>query len=333
MGYVTLLGQDRLEPDASGFVQIRLQEPAFALPGDRFIIRQYSPMVTIGGGQILDSLPGKHRRSDAAVIQKLKAFKDGSPEDRLMALVEEAAILTVELKQLVGRLGTTPERAREKVMALAKAGRVRILSENPLTMISAALFRELLTRTLNEVKRFHQANPLVQGISREELKTRIFADAPNLVFQAAADQLVSDKKIALAQDVIHEFERRVILKTGEEAMRNQLLGKFQSMGLQAPAVEELIGSLKLDRNTARKIVQLMVKENALVRVTEEVFVERLAMDKLVAAVRSLKAKNPKLGVGEFKELTGVSRKYAIPLLEYLDRQRVTRRVGEDRLIL
>ena len=100
-----------------------------------------------------------------------------------------------------------------------------------------------------------------------------------------------------------------------------------------PWPDELINSLKLDRNTARKIIQLMVNENALVKVSEDMLIHRVAMDKLIADVKTLKSKNPKTGVGEFKDLTGVSRKFAIPLLEYLDRQWVTRRVGDERMIL
>jgi len=100
-----------------------------------------------------------------------------------------------------------------------------------------------------------------------------------------------------------------------------------------PSPDELINSLRLDRNTARKIIQLMVKENALVKITEDMLIHRVAVDKLIADVKALKSKNPKIGVGEFKDLTGVSRKFAIPLLEYLDRQRVTRRVGDERMIL
>jgi selenocysteine-specific elongation factor len=290
-------------------------------------------MITIGGGEILDGLPGKHRRGDSVVIQRLNALKDGSPENRLMAFVDEAGAQTIELKQIVGRLGMVQDRARKRVLDLAKTGRVRVLAENPLTVISAALFQDLMTRAVNEIKRYHQANPLVQGIGREELKTRVFADAPNSVFQAAVEQLVQDKKIVVAQDLIHEFGRKVTLGTGEEAMRDQILKKFRMMGLQAPSIEELIGGLKLDRNTARKLIQLMVKENQLVKITEEMFIDRAIMDKMIADLRSMKAKSPKLGIGEFKELTGVSRKYAIPLLEYLDRQRVTRRVGEERVIL
>ena len=116
-------------------------------------------------------------------------------------------------------------------------------------------------------------------------------------------------------------------------MRSQLTDRFRSLGLQAPSADEIIDALKLDRPTARKIIQLLLKENALVKITEEMFVERASIDKLIADVKALKSKNPKFGVGEFKNLTGVTRKHAIPLLEYLDRQRVTRRVGDERMIL
>ena len=125
----------------------------------------------------------------------------------------------------------------------------------------------------------------------------------------------------------------VTLKADEEKMRNQLSERFKSLGLQVPTPDDLITSLKLDRNTARKIVQLMLKENELVKITEEMLVDRAAIDKLIAVVKALKSKNPKFGVSEFKNLTGVTRKHAIQLLEYLDRQRVTRRVGDERMIL
>ena len=116
-------------------------------------------------------------------------------------------------------------------------------------------------------------------------------------------------------------------------MRARLLERFKSLGLQVSTVDQVIDSLKLDKATARKIVQLMLKENALVKISEEMVIDRAVLDKLIADVRALKAKTPRLGVTEFKDLTGISRKYAIPLLEYLDRQRVTRRIGDERTIL
>ncbi len=333
MGYVVLLGQDRLEPGGSAFVQVRIEEPTFALPGDRFIIRQYSPMVTIGGGQVLDAYPEKHRRSEAGLLDTLTILRDGSLDDRLMRLTERAGLATLDLNGLVVRLGTAPPVVKERLGVLARSGRVRVLSENPLTVVADSAFKDAVVRTAAEVKRFHQANPLVLGISREELKNRTVGDVPAAVFQAVLDRLSADRKVSLAQEVIHEFGRKVTLKADEEQIRDQLTARFVSLGLQVPSPDELIDSLKLDRTTSRKIVQLLLKENILVKINDEIVIHRSALDRLIEDVKNLKSKNPKLGVGEFKELTGVTRKYAIPLLEYLDRQRITRRVGEERLIL
>ena len=333
MGYVVLLGQDRLEPGGSAFVQIRLEEPTFALPGDRFIIRQYSPMLTIGGGEILDAAPAKHRRTDQTVINTLRIFKESSIDDQLMAVIDEAGLKTIDIQELSARRGLVPARARERVTALAKAGRVRLLTENPSVFVAAKPFNSAAAAAAAAVQRFHENNPLVPGIGREELKARLFGDATNMVFQAVLDKLVADKKIVLAQELIHAFGRTVTLKRDEEKMRDQLAERFRSLGLQVPSPDELINTLKLDRNTARKIIQLMVKENALVKISDDMLIHRATVDKLIADVKALKSKNPKMGVGEFKDLTGVSRKFAIPLLEYLDRQRVTRRVGDERMIL
>src|SRR5213593_2498807 len=333
MGYVVLLGQNRLEPGQTAFAQIRLEEPAFALPGDRFIIRQYSPMLTIGGGQILDSAPLKHRRNDKNVIETLRVFQERSIEDQLMTVIEEAGLKTVELLELSARRGLVLSRAREYVAALVNSGRVRVLAESPYIAVAAKAFDEAGAAAAAAVEKFHQTNPLTPGIGREELKARLFSDASNLLFQAVLDKLFADKKIAVEQDLIRLFGRKVTLRADEEKIRDQLTERFRLLGLQVPSPDELITNLKLDRNTARKIIQLMVKENALVKISEDMLIHRAAVDKLIADVKALKSKNPKMGVGEFKDLTGVSRKFAIPLLEYLDRQRVTRRVGDERMIL
>ena len=333
MANLVLLGQDRLMPGGSAFAQIRLEEPAFALPGDRFIIRQYSPMITIGGGEILDAKPDKHRRSDPRAVEKLKVFKDGNADQAILRIIEDAGLHGIELPELSARRGIAPARVKDRLLGMAKNGQLRVLTDNPMVVVSAGAFKNAADAAAVAVKRFHETNPLVQGMGREELKARVFGDASNLVFQAVLDKLAADKKIAVALDVIHEFGRKVTLRADEEQIRAQLLERFRSLGLQVPSPDEVIGALKLDRITAKKILQLMLKENALVKISEEMVIDRDTLDKLIAGIRALKSRNPKLGVAEFKDLTGVSRKYAIPLLEYLDRQRVTRRVGDERMIL
>ena len=333
MAHVVLLGQNVLQPGGSAFAQIRLEEPTFALPGDRFIMRQYSPMITIGGGEVLDAQPEKHRQSDSRIVEKLKALKDGGQDEGILIVIEEAGLHGIELTKIAARRGLAPARVRERLAALAKAGRTRVLSGNPMSVVSAPAFKAAADAAGVAVKRFHEANPLVQGMSREELKARLFGDASPLVFQTVLDKLVSDRKISVALDVIHEFGRKVTLKGDEERMRGQLLERFQSLGLQAPAPDDVIDALKLDRTTARKIIQLMLKENLLAKINDDMVIDRAALDGLIGKIRARKSTQPKLGVAEFKDLTGVTRKHAIPLLEYLDRQRVTRRVGDERIIL
>lgn len=333
IGYVVLLGQDALEPGASSFARIRLDQPAFALPGDRFIIRQYSPMTTLGGGEILDAHPPRSRRSDPALVERLRVFRSGSPSDRIKRLVAEAAAATLDEAAVVARLGVAHDIARKELLSLGRAGSVRVLSEAPVTVADADVFKRAASRTVEAVRRFHTAEPLLPGISREDLKAKIFADASPSFFRAVLDYLVGTKTIGIDQDIVHAHGRSVTLQGADEKTREQLLAKFRELGLQAAPPDEVTASVGVDRATGRKIIQLLLKEQLLAKVNETLIVDRAALQKLVDDVRARKAVSPKLGVGEFKELTGLSRKYAVPLLEYLDGQRITRRVGDERVIL
>ena len=333
MGHALLLGQDTLEPGQSAFAQIRLEEPTFALPGDRFIVRQYSPMVTIGGGEILDARPRRHRRSDVTVRDRLQTFKDAPIEERIAALVRDADLHTITVDDLVARLGMTPTEATRHLAALAAQHRARIIVDHPVTAVAAEAFDQVSAAIIEEVQSFHEREPLVKGIAREDLKGRVLNDASPLLFKAAIDRLVQDRRLGVDQEIVHIFDRAVMLGGEEQRIRQLLTERFRALGLQATSPDEVITALQVDRPTARKIVQLMIRGNELVRINDEMTVDAQALAGLVTAVRALKATSQKFGVREFKDLTGLSRKFAVPLLEYLDGQRVTRRVGDERIIL
>jgi selenocysteine-specific elongation factor len=333
MGYTVLLGSDSLRPGRSGFARILLEKPAFALPGDRFIIRQYSPMVTLGGGEILDAKPPRGRRSDPSLVARLRIFQSGSLGDRIRQLVVEAGEATLDEAAVEARLGITREAARQELLARARAGDIELLSDAPAAVADADAFRRAGVRTTDAVARFHAAEPLLSGISREDLKARVFAGASPLFFRAVLDRLAAEKKIAVDQDAVRAFGRSITFAGADEQAREQLVSRFRELGLQASAPDEVALATGVDRATARKIIQLLLKEQVLAKVNETLVVERAALQKLIEAVKARKNVNPRLGVGEFKELTGLSRKFAVPLLEYLDAQRVTRRVGDERVIL
>jgi len=333
IGHLVLLGQDTVEPGASSFARIRLERPAFALPGDRFIVRQYSPMTTIGGGEILDTSPPRRRRSDPTLVTRLRVFRDGSSAERILQLVSEAGPSGFETGHLVTRLGLIPSAAREALDGLVRTGPARIIADVPFTIASAELFDQLASEASETVRAFHKKEPLVKGIGREELKARVFPTASAAFFRAVVDDLVSRKVLVLDQDVVHAYGRTMTLQGADEKLRTQLADRFRELGLQVPSPDEVAAGAGVDRTAARKIIQLLVKDQTLVRVNDAMVVDRAALDKVVADVRARKSINPKLDVGAFKELTGLSRKFAVPLLEYLDGQRITRRVGDERVIL
>jgi selenocysteine-specific elongation factor len=333
IGQLMLVGQDTLQPGESALARVRLERPAFALPGDRFVVRQYSPMVTLGGGQILDGQPPRLRRSDPRLTGRLEVLKHGTTADKLRQFIQEAGAAALDEAAMVGRLGITTDAVRAALRMLAAAGHVRIASEQPLVAVATEVFDRAAADATREVQGFHRAEPLLPGIGREDLRARVFDKASPVFFRAVLDHLAAQKIVAIDQDVVRAYGRSITLEAADERTREQLMTSFREMGLQAPSPDEVVAGTGVERATARKIIQMLVKEQVLVRINDALILDRAAVDKLIADVRARKAANARLGVSDFKELTGLSRKYAVPLLEYLDGQRVTRRVGDERVIL
>ena len=333
IGHLVLLGRETLEPGQSAYAQILLERPALALPGDRFIVRQYSPMTTIGGGEILDARPARHRRSDAAAAERLRTLHGASLETRLATFVAGAGSQAMELSELIGRTGIAEPQIRLALMSLVRGGALQILADSPMVVVASDVLDRAMRALTEAVVRFHAAEPLSKGIGREDLKARALRGASPAVFRGALDRLVKARQLAVDQEFVHVFDRAVVLGGEEQRIRQLLEERYRDLGLQAPAADDVIAGLKVERQTAKKILQLMVKDNVLVKISETTPIDRNTLQKLIADVRALKSSQATFGVKEFKDLTGLSRKFAMPLLEYLDSQRVTRRVGDERIIL
>jgi selenocysteine-specific elongation factor len=208
-----------------------------------------------------------------------------------------------------------------------------VIRDRPRVVVSGSVFAAAAGAVAGAVAEFHAAEPLAKGIAREELRGRALRGASPLVFRAVLDNLASSRQLTVEQEIVRAHQRTVTLGDEEARIRTGLEERYRALGLQAPAGDEIIRELGFERSRARKIIHLLVDEHVLVKVADDVFVDAAAIGALIGSVRRLKEANPRLGVREFKELTGLSRKFAMPLLEYLDGQRVTRRQGEDRVIL
>ncbi len=319
-----LYGTKQLKPGDEAYAQLRFAEPMLLLPGDRFIVRQFSPVVTIGGGVVLDASPltRKQRAADATAF--LKILRDGSPEQALAARVARRGAIGLRLEDLPGEMNI---RREEAVKLAAKAGLVWC---NPV-LVAPAAFAEVKADVLRVLKKFHDANPLVAGMSKEELRDRINLGLE--VFSAVLGNLAEEKKLEVAGELVHLPGRGVIMKDEEAESKKIIEQAFASAGLKVPSLKEVLAGLKVDKIRAQKIVTLLLRDKVLIKISEELVFHQSALLDLRHKIAALKTTAPKIDVARFKDMTGVSRKYAIPLLEYLDRERVTRRVGDERMIL
>lgn len=325
---VVLYGARQIAPGQSGFAQLRLQEPTLLLPGDRFVIRQFSPVVTIGGGEVLDVLPLRGRVAPQAVASFLADLQGGVAETVLQRRVARRANQGLPLNDAVAETGWRRE-------DLEKAA-ARSVSQQQLVRVGDLLLHPsaidaMKTAVASAVADFHRRNPLVAGMSKEELRESL--GFPEEGFAAVLDMLVREKKLELSGEQVRAPGRGVVMKD-EEAEAKQIIERaFSSAGLKVPALKDVLAGLPVDRARAQKIVTLLLRDKVLVKLADDLVFHRTALDELRRAVVAYKSKAPRIDVAAFKDLTGISRKYAIPLLEWLDRERVTRRLGDAREIL
>jgi len=355
---VVLLDGKELRTSERTYAQLRLAEPGLFLPRDRFIIRQFSPVTTIGGGSILDSQPlTRHTKRDLSVRQFFEIMEGGDPESCLEALARQSGEAT--LADLVARTGWLPADVVRMAKSVEGKGGLVAAAQPPSLFMHADYFRALEERAVKTLEAFHEANPLVPGLSKEELRARVgqalvasgrqmagrpeVAGAPELwrrralpsvtAFNTVLQALNAQGKVDAEGETVMLAGRTLRLTPEEAEARAQISRAFEKAGLAVPSAAEVLATLPVDRSRAEKILQILLKERVLVRVAEGLIFHRATLEKLQETLRRRKAQSDRINVAAFKAMTGLSRKYVIPLLEYLDRARVTRRQGDERIIL
>ena len=325
---------DEIEPGNRDFVQLRLESPIAARFGDRFVIRTYSPQVTIGGGRVLDPVAEKVRKKELCRIRVMLTKLNGtaiSKEEIVRILVDAVGRQGIKIQDLNAKTGW-----RKSVLdvAIDSAVRKRSIIRANETCISAMAFDQLKSKILDRIAGYHKQEPLSKGIAREGLRENGIAVA---VFDAALNSLVSENKILLSGDTVSLAARKAGLTAEEQIVSGRITETLTNAGIQVPRLDEVIaGSISGTRITdvhARKLLRLQYESATVVKVSDEFTFSRTAIDDIVAKLREYAAKSDRtIDVPKFKELAGVSRKYAIPLLEYFDREKITVRTGDVRII-
>jgi selenocysteine-specific elongation factor len=317
----------QVQPGADTLAQLHLSAPLLLVAGDRFIIRQFSPVVTIGGGVVLDAFPMPRLKPEIR-LGAAQATERGNPDEILTTRIARRWYEGATTAKLISETGWTAAAIQQNLSGPLKQEVVLNVGDR---FIYSAVLVALKTLIQSALESFHNQNSLAPGIQQQTLREKLRVDAELLAFALAS--LVREGKVSISGDLVHLSGRGVAMKDDEAESRRTIEGAFASAGLKVPALKDVLAGLKIDRNRAQKILTLLLRDKTLIKVSDELVFHSTALDELRKSIVSIKQQSPKIDVARFKDLTGVSRKYAIPLLEYLDRERVTKRMGDARLIL
>jgi selenocysteine-specific elongation factor len=312
---VRLFGMEALQPGQRAYARLVLREPLLMLPGDRFIIRMFSPTVTIGGGALVDIGGHRYRRGEDAAA-RLEAF--GIP-----LLVRESKY-GLGLAELVARTGLMPA----EIEHAAKSERLVALEDPQFWLMDRQWFQTALARIANLLETFHRENPLLAGMQKQELRSRELSGAPPFLLDAMIERAAA---IVVEGETLRLATFQVVLKQDEEQATATIEKAFREAGLGVPAVNDVLAKSGVAVGRARSLLERLLRQGRLIRISGELVFHRDAIDGLRARLAARKGE--RLSVAQFKEQAGISRKYAIPLLEYLDREHVTRREGDQRVVL
>ncbi|MGB8128872.1 MAG: selenocysteine-specific translation elongation factor [Candidatus Angelobacter sp.] len=324
---VALRGVTELKPGASAFAQLRTAEPLLLLPGDRAILRQFSPVITIGGAVVLDAFPMARQKQDA-VQRFLETISPGTRQDALLARIARRGHEALSLAAAVRETGLKQSVLQPVIATLIQQKQIIQVAE---FLLSSDAMQKTRDKLVAALEAFHKANPLVGGISKEELREKL--DLHQIVLEALLAQLTRDKKAELAGEQVRLAGRGVELKDEEAKAKQQIEKAFADAGLKVPLMKEVLDKLPVDKARAQKLVTLLLRDRVLIKLADDLVFHQTALQGLRQLMAVQKAKTPKIDVATFKDMLGVTRKYAIPLLEYLDQQRITRRVGDERIII
>lgn len=315
-------GLTALKPGERAFAQILLREPVLLLPGDRFIIRMFSPVVTIGGGTVLDTAGKRYRKADNAAA-RLGVLAGPEAQPRIALLVRESKY-GIGVPELISRTGLI----EREIESAARSSAFVFLRQPQPWILDRAWFQSARERLVRAVGEFHKANPLLPGMPKQDLRSRELPESPAFLLDAL---LAEANQAAVEGETVRLRSHKLVLKQDEEQARAAIERAFEQAGLAVPALADVLAKSGVEPARARTLLQILLREKRLVRVSEELVFHSTAIERLRELLAARKSQ--RFNVGTFKDWTGISRKYAIPLLEYLDRERVTRREGDERLVL
>lgn len=337
LGRVRVLEGPQIAPGNGGLAQVRLEAPVVAVHGDRFILRSYSPAETIAGGVIVDAFATKHRgRELMHTLELLRSLMRDERTAKFEAFVRIAGDKGLRLNDVAAATGWTNEVLACVASEVQKTGAV--IEVGGLFIARSSLAR-LSDAVVAELERYHKREPLARGMLRETLREKLFTHSAPELFNGVIARLEAQSKVVSEKDIVRSSKHSVGLSEQEAELSKRIEQLYLTAGVEAPTIDEAMTKANVaapQRAQARKILQLLIDDRTLVRIHGEMFMHATVVQDLKAKLHKYATQHEPerlIDVAAFKDLAGVSRKYAIPLLEFFDREQVTRRAGDKRLIL
>jgi len=327
-----LLTQEEFQPGEEAYLQLRLEQPVTALPRDRFVIRSYSPVFTIGGGEVLDAFPPRHKRLSPQIKEEMTILEKGSEEEKIKLRLLKAGPGGLSWADLVMRSNQLPSKLKSLVDSLVSQGGILRFNGDRLRYLHPQIMADLKRFSLDYLKEFHRKNPLQSGAMKEELKSKLPPQVDPRLFNHLLSILTEEKKIALEKETVRLFSHTISLKEEEKDLRKQIVLLFSRTKLQPPTVKETLAELGVSERELKPVLQLLTKENLLVKVKEDLYFHRQALEELEGKVVKFLQQNKEMTPPQFKDISQVSRKFAIPLLEHFDGKKLTMRIGDKRVL-
>lgn len=333
MGRVVLLDDETLAPGSEANIQILLEEPCGCWPKDRYVVRSYSPVATIGGGVIYGTSPRKRKRFKPENSDVFAIYERDDLEDIFLLRLNESGVsgLTqVELGVKCGLFGKKLDKALQRPVS---GRRIIVVDSDSRLMVSGETFELLSAKIIDLLTEYHTQNPQKPGLDKEELRSREFAYLNGRIFRTLLTSLAKQKLIHVEDAILRLFDHKVVFLADESKTQDELLQFYLAGGLKTPTIKEAYARFpKLEPAFIKDMLMVLVSRNDMVKVNEDLYFTTEVLGQLKIDLYEFIQREGDIDAPRFKELTGLTRKFSIPLLEHFDKEKLTLRVGDKRIL-
>jgi selenocysteine-specific elongation factor len=330
MGVVVLLDCERLKPGQRAFAQLRLEGQVVLVRDDRYVLRSYSPVRTIGGGRIINPIAVKHKPLRSEVIDRLKPLVDKDPETVIQGLIRNRDQTGCSYRELIISTNLTEKKLGQLLQTLASRKRVVQYDKERRMFIHREVFDGIQAEIETHLEMYHRQFPLKPGVQKEELKSKLPGHYDPKLFSSALQALLKSSTVVQEENIVHLASHTVSLGVDQQTLRNQILSIYKQDGLMPKYYKTVVEQLETDSDQAEQVMNLLVDEGLMIKVKEDLFYHHQHISQLQDRLVEHLSSHEEISTPQFKDMTGASRKYVIPLLEYFDRTKLTIRIGDIR---